>query len=192
MTPFIRTMQDLVTRTAFAMTVVGLTAAFAIAQQPVAPAPPAPPAKPAAAAQPTPPAGPAPAARPAPRPLPSRNVKLQVSLVPVSGTVAGAPRVLTVTTAEGRHAQVRRQTGGNDFFNLDTTPTIVNDRLVLVEFQLNGEASEGADVTPGKSARITQEGSVLLTPGLKQRVTQLDDSGGRPNLHVEMLVEIVK
>jgi hypothetical protein len=102
--------------------------------------------------------------------------------------------------AEGRYAKFRRQ--GPDHFSLDAMSTVVNDRQVLVEFNLNANASDrsGAKETVGiappglaqVSTGMGQEGSVLLMPGVKQRVTQLDDSGDRPSFHVEMLVEIVK
>lgn len=179
------------TRLSLVLAVVALTSGLVNAQAAAPAAPPAPPAQAAAAAQPAPPARPQPAARPAARPMPSRNVKLAVIVTPVAGTVLGTPRVLTVTTADGRYAQVRRQAHpGSDFFLLDVTAVIANDREVLIEFKLNANTIELAD---GKANfGIAQEGAVLLTPGVKQRVTQIDDSGGRPNLHVEMLVEIVK
>jgi hypothetical protein len=178
----------LCTRLGLMLAVVGLTSSLALAQTS---APPASPAKAAAAAQPAPPARPQAAARPATRAVPSRNVKLAVIVTPVSGTVLGTPRVLTVTTADGRYAQVRRQVHpGSDFFLLDVTAIIVNDREVLVEFKLNANTIELAE---GKANfGIAQEGAVLVTPGVTQRVTQIDDSGGRPNLHVDMQVEILR
>lgn len=179
------------TRLSLVLAVVALTSGLVHAQAPAPAAPPASPAQAAAAAQPTPPATPQPAARPASRPMPSRNVKLAVFVTPGTGTVLGTPRVLTVTTADGRYAQVRRQgQPGNDFFLLDVTPTFMNNREVLIEFKLQANASEQADAKI--NTLIQQEGAVLLTPGVKQRVTQLDDSGGRPNLHVDMQVEILR
>jgi hypothetical protein len=181
------TPSGLCTRLGLMLAVVGLTSSVALAQS----APPASPAKAAAAAQPAPPARPQAAARPATRAVPSRNVKLAVIVTPVTGTVLGTPRVLTVTTADGRYAQVRRQVHpGSDFFLLDVTAIIVNDREVLIEFKLNANTIELAE---GKANfGIAQEGAVLLTPGVKQRVTQIDDSGGRPNLHVDMQAEILR
>ncbi len=170
-----------------AMTANPLTAAQPAAAPAAQPATPAPPAQSAAAP------------RPPSRPLPTRNVKIAVSVSLANEQGSGQPRTLTVTTAEGRYAQVRRQPG-RDFLSLDATATVISDRQVLVEFKLSGSAAAlpsamapGGPPMMGRDPEaISQEGAVLLTPGVKHRVTQIDDAGGRANLHVDLQVDLVK
>jgi hypothetical protein len=138
-------------------------------------------AEPATPAQAPPPRLPA-------RPVPSRNVTLEVTVAPFANDVPGARRVLTVTMAEGRDVQVRRQPGTN-YFSLDATCHILNQDKVLLDLKLNVNSS--ADPAPDAQVSIVQEGSILLVPGASQQLTRLNDSGGRPGLLVSVKVTIV-
>jgi len=177
-------------------------------------------AGPAQAERVTPP--PAPAAPSAPgerRPLPTRNVKVDVTITEQTGAAAPVKKVVSLVVADGRQSNVRSNTtapiaNGNTRdlpLNVDASVTLTPDQRVLLELRfvyasaavMAPLAGEGrpAPVTPEeKMAAAPRPGystlqdslTFLLTPGTSIVAARSADAATDRTVTVEVRADILK
>ena len=141
------------------------------AQPPLAPGSPAmpipPPAQGERQAPPPPPPAPPPASER--RPLPTRNVKVDVTIAEQSGAAPPVKKVVTLVVADGRASSVRSVTsvpiadgGGRDLpLNIDATVNVTAEQRIVLELRFNYASSSimaplGADVLPAAVTDVEQ------------------------------------
>lgn len=165
---------------------------------------------------PPPPAPPPPGER---RPLPTQNVRVDVTITDQTGTGAPAKKVVSLVVADGRGSAVRSGTGvpimttsgtQNLLLNVDANASVTPERKVFVDLRFN--YSSVSFVTPiGVKERqptsdaerelaaprpsfstITENLSVLLTPGTPAIVARAADAATDRIVTVEVKAEILK
>jgi hypothetical protein len=177
-------------------------------QPPRAPQPPRPPAPPQAEREmpPTPPAPPPPPRDV--RPIPTRNVKIDVTITDQDDATP-LKKVVSLVIADGRSGQVRSSTftsaGGNQKhlpLSVDATPVITPDQKVLLELRLqysgihdvrDGTVAADAPVRPRRFAGdILETLNILLTPGTPITVARSADAATDRTVTVEVKADILK
>lgn len=163
-----------------------------------------------------PPAPPAPAER---RPMPTRNVKVDVTITEQNGSAAPVKKVVSLIVADGRQSAVRSNTdvpiatGGSRslMLNIDASVTLTPDQRALVDLRfiystvsvLGPLAGEGrtAPVTPEeKTAAAARPGYgtiqdslvFLLTPGVPIVAARSADAATDRTVTVEVKAEILR
>lgn len=169
---------------------------------------------------PPPPAPPAPQER---RPLPTRNVKVDVTITEQTGTGTPVKKVVSTIVADGRSSGVRSISyvplfdgGGRDLpLNVDASATVTPDQRVLLDLRFyystmiamtpfgsegrpapesDAERARNRDMSapkPGVS-QITENLSVLLTPGRPMMVARSADAAADRTVTVDVTVDILK
>lgn len=192
---------------AVAQTLSPATPPLAMAQ-PGQPAPPAPP--------PPPPAPPPPAEK---RPLPTRNVKVDVTITEQTGSAVPVKKVVSVVVADGRQSSVRSHTNApiatgtsRDLpLNIDASVNLTPDQRVLLDLRflyasvgvMAPLAGEGrpAPVTPEEKiaasprpgfSTIQDSLTFLLTPGTPVVAARSADAATDRTVTVEVKAEILK
>ena len=166
---------------------------------------------------PPPPPAPPPAAEK--RPLPTRNVKVDVTITEQSGTAAPVKKVVSLVVADGRQSGVRSNTNApiangtvRDLpLNIDASVNLTPDQRVLLDLRflyasvnvmapLAGEANP-TPTTPGeKAAAASKPGyssiqdslTFLLTPGQPVIAARSADAVTDRTVTVEVKAEIVR
>jgi hypothetical protein len=192
------------------------------AQQPGAP--PQPPRAPQAAQAPQaeremppppPPAPPPPAEK---RPLPTRNVKVDVTITEQNGTEPAVKKVVSLLVADGRSSSVRTVTGVPTYtgnmrdlpLNIDANVTVTPEQRVLLELRFNyssigimepvlpkgftprNEGEREASGSRPSQVQIVENLTVLLTPGTPAAVARSADPATDRTVTVEVKAEILK
>ena len=163
---------------------------------------------------PTPPSMPnAPGAVLAPtRPVPTRNVRVNVVITDQAGTTAPVVKTVTMVIADGRRNQVRsmsrlrRQTSSMTselvplHLNVDAQATVTTDKRVLVELRFNYGIAVRSGAEPSGSAtvaadagvaEISEELALLLTPGTSVVAAESADATSDRKVKVEVRAEIL-
>lgn len=170
---------------------------------------------------------PPPAAPPPPserRPLPTHNVKVDVTITDQTGTGTPMKKIVSMVVADGRSSGVRSMTsvplatGGPNRdlpLNVDATANVTPDRKVLLDLRFNyssvsfvipvgsqdrpapttdQERAMVRDLTAPRAAvsNITENLSVLLTPGTPFVVARSADAAADRTVTVEVKAEILK
>lgn len=168
---------------------------------------------------PPPPAPPPPGER---RPLPTRNVKVDVTITEQSGTGAPMKKLVSFVVADGRSSGVRSTanvtysrrssaTAPSVYnqralpLNVDSTVTVTPDQRVLLELRFNYGSLQpmvplekttvgGGDsiTTDSLFGEITENLSVLLTPGAPVVISRSADATSDRTVTVEVKAEILK
>ncbi len=163
---------------------------------------------------------PPPAAAPARRPLPTENVRVEVTITDQTGSGAPTKKVVAIVVADGRGSGVRSTTDvpmvttsatQNLILNVDANASITPARKVLIDLRFH--YSSVAFVTPfGVKERpqpvseaekqlatprpslsgITENLSVLLTPGTPAVIARSADAATDRTVTVEVKAEILK
>lgn len=143
------------------------------------------------------------------RPLPTRNVKVDVTISDQTSTGTPMKKVVTLVVADGRSSGVRSTTqvpvsgmGIRGFpLNIDTTVAITPEGRVLLDLRFNygslqqggnTPASDGSSPREPSSAEITETLSVLLTPGAPVVVSRSADAASDRTVTVEVKAEVLK
>jgi len=164
----------------------------------------------------TPPPPPAPAER---RPLPTRNVKVDITITEQDGVTPPAKKVVSLVVADGRSSNIRSQTNapianGSSrelFLNVDASVNLTPEQRVLLDLRflytgvsvMSPLAGEGraAPATPEEKAwaaprpgnsSIQDSLTVLLTPGTPLVVARSADAASDRIVTVEVKAEILK
>ena len=189
------------------------------------PAPPVPPRAPQPAQAPRadrempPPPPPAPPPPGEKRPLPTRNVKVDVTVTEQTGSATPVTKVVSLVVADGRQSNVRSNTtapiaNGNSRdlpLNVDASVNLTPDQRVLLELRfvyasaavMAPLAGDGrpAPVTPEeKMAALSRPGystlqdslTFLLTPGTPIVAARSADAATDRTVTVEVRAEILK
>lgn len=165
---------------------------------------------------PPPPAPPPPSER---RPVPTANVKVDVTITDQTGTATPVKKVVTMIVADGRSSSVRSNTnvplsvgGARELpLNVDATVYITGDRRVLLDLRFNyssvsfvtpvGTRERPAPTTDAErdmaaprpaQANITENLTVLLTPGIPTVIARSADAAADRTVTVEVKAEILK
>jgi hypothetical protein len=166
---------------------------------------------------PPPPAPPAPQER---RPLPTRNVRIDVTITDQTGTATAMKKVVSMVVADGRSSGVRSNTsvplvtGGPNRdlpLNVDAYANITPEQKVLLELKFNYSSvnfitpvgtkdrpAPTSDVERDLSspraaiANITEELRVLLLPNTPTIVARSADAAADRTVTVEVKAEILK
>ena len=183
-------------------------------------APPPPPAPPPATQAPRAGIPPPPPAAPPARNVPTRNVKVDVTITDQTGTGAAMKKVVSLVVADGRSSSVRSMTQVatqrretetsipvNDYrnvpLNIDTYVTITAEQRVLLELKFNygsvqrsgGTTAPPRDGSSGSDAmygEITENLWTLLNAGEPVVVSRSADAASDRTVTVEVKAEILK
>ncbi|BCS33924.1 hypothetical protein TBR22_A31520 [Luteitalea sp. TBR-22] len=165
---------------------------------------------------PVPPPAPPPSAER--RPLPTRNVKVDVTITEQSGTSAPVKKVVAMVVADGRSGGVRAITTvpvytGNTRdlpLNVDATVTVTPEQRVLLELRFNyssmaimapelpkgfaatNEAERLQSAPRPSQVNIVETVTALLTPGTPTVVARSADAATDRTVTVEVKAEILK
>ena len=183
------------------------------------PTPPTPPRAPQAERELPPPPPPAPPPPSEKRPLPTRNVKVDVTITEQSGTAAPVKKVVSLVVADGRSSGVRSManvplaTGPYRELPLhvDASVNVTPEQRVLLELRFNYTsvsvmtpiAGEGmpAPTTPAQQdmrapkpgfSSINDSLTLLLTPGNPVVAARSADAASDRTVTVEVKAEILR
>jgi hypothetical protein len=191
------------------------------AQPPPPPAAPPAPQTPRAGRETPPPPPPAPPPASERRVLPTRNVKVDVTITDQTGTGAAMKKVVSLVVADGRSSSVRSMTQMatqrretetsipiNDYrnlpLNIDTYVSITAEQRVLLELKFNYGSVHRVARTPAATAEaaggqadltfgeITENLWTLLNVGEPVVVSRSADASSDRTVTVEVKAEIVK
>lgn len=158
------------------------------------------------------------------RPMPTRNIKVDVTITDQTGTGTPMKKVVSMVVADGRSSGVRSMTsvplatGGPNRdlpLNVDATAAVTPDQKVLLDLRFNyssvsfvvpvGSQDRPApttdqeralvrDLTAPRAAvsNITENLTVLLTPGAPFVVARSADAAADRTVVVEVKAEILK
>lgn len=129
---------------------------------------------------------------PAGRPMPTRNVKVDVTITDQAGSPAAVRKVVSLIVADGRTGSVRTQgpVAGNPplSLNVDADVHVTGENKVLLQLRfLYMSQLEGA----GRS-QIQEDVHVLLVPGTPLTISQSADPSSDRRVTVEVKAEILK
>lgn len=194
-------------KTSFAVVVMLALAAPAIAQSATE-----------ASTQPSSPAAPTVGVPPPQRSLPTRNVKVEVTITEQSGSTAPVKKVVSLVVADGRSSGVRTVTGvpiytgaNRDLpLNVDATVALASDQRVLLDLRFNyssvsimqpelpkgftptSEGERGASAPRPSQVNIVETVTALLTPGTPLLVARSADAATDRTVTVEVKADILK
>ena len=147
------------------------------------------------------------------RPLPTRNVKVDVTISEQGGTSAASKKVLSLVVADGRWGSVRSMSTGptvadnrkNLPLSADVNATLTPDQRVLLELRFTYSSYvSGASSAPSGNAEadrartalsvadLTENLTVLLTSGAPAIVARSADAASDRTVTVEVKAEILK
>jgi hypothetical protein len=153
------------------------------------------------------------------RPLPTRNVKVDVTITEQNGTAPPVKKVVSLVVADGRQSSVRSNTtapiaNGNNRdlpLNVDASVNLTPDQRVLLELRfvyasaavmapLAGEGRPAAVTPEEKMAASSRPGystlqnslTFLLTPGTPIAAARSADPATDRTVTVEVKAEILK
>ncbi len=153
------------------------------------------------------------------RPLPTRNVRVDITITEQGGGAPPAKKVVSLVVADGRSSNVRSMTNapianGNSrdlFLNVDASVNLTPEQRVLLDLRflytsvsvMSPLAGEGraAPATPDEKAwaapkpghsTIQDSLTVLLTPGTPLVVARSADAASDRIVTVEVKAEILK
>ncbi len=164
---------------------------------------------------------PVPSAPPPPRTVPTRNVKVDVTITEQSGTNAPMKKLVSFVVADGRSSGVRSTTNVTYLrrssptaipvynqrvlpLNVDSTVMVTPDQRVLLDLRFNyGSLQPAAQEVPTAAGgdaisldslfgEITETLSVLLSPGVPVVISRSADATSDRTVIVEVKAEILK
>lgn len=147
------------------------------------------------------------------RPMPTRNVKVDVTITEQHGSAAPAKKIVSLVVADGRSSSVRSLSTGpvvrdnprNLPLNADVNATLTPEQKVLLELRftyssvVSNAPSAGAGREPAHTtiptvsvADITENLTVLLTSGVPTVIARSADAATDRTVTVEVKAEILR